>query len=332
MPFLITPGQLTRRAGFYHQLAALTGAGVGLIPSVEQLQRHPPGTEFRQPLRRVVEALHRGATFAEAVRAGRWALPFEAALLEAAERSGRLEDCLRSLGDYHEERARMARQWLGGLAYPIFLLHFAVFLLPFSQFFATGDGVAYLRKTLGVLLPLYAVVGLGLFAAQSRHGEGWRSLWEKLLHGVPLLGTGRRALALSRLAMALEALINAGVSIVEAWPLAAQASSSPALVRVVTRWRQPLETGRTPAELVRAQGVFPEMFASQYATGEASGRLDETLRRLQRYYQDEATQKFTALAQWTPRLFYLIVAGLIAWKVMAFWLGYFDLIRRAGEF
>lgn len=332
MPFLITPGHFARQADFYQQLAALTGAGLSLIQVLEQLHLHPPGAGFRVPLRRVLDQLHAGATFSEAVRASRWVTPFEEALLEAAERSGRLEPCFKLLGDYHNDRARIARRLLADLAYPVFVMHFAVFILPFPQLFVSGDWQAYLMKTFGLLLPLYALAGLGAFAAQGRHGEAWRALVEKLLRPMPLLGAGRRALALARLATALEALISAGVTIIEAWPLAARASGSPALTRTVGRWKRPLATGLTPAELVQTSGSFPDLFANQYATGEASGRLDETLLGLQRYYQEEATLKLEAAAQWTPRLFYLIIAGLIAWKVIAFWLGYFEQIQSVGGF
>ncbi len=332
MPFLVTPAQLVRRAELYHQLAALTGAGVGLIQALDQLQRHPPSFGFRAPLRRVVERLNAGSTLAEAITAGDWMTDFERALLEAGERSGRLEQCFLLLATYHDDRTRLARRLLSGLGYPVFLAHFALFILPFPQLFLTGDWLAYLSKTLGVLLPLYALVLLGVFAAQGRRGEAWRAFLEQMLRLAPVLGSGRRDLALARLAAALEALISAGVTIVEAWQLASQASGSPALARTVAGWKRPLAAGQTPAELVMASGRFPELFSNQYGTGEKSGKLDDSLRRLNRYYQDEGARKLEAVAQWTPRLFYLVVAGLIAWKIISFWMGYFEQIQKAGGF
>ena len=103
---------------------------------------------------------------------------------------------------------------IGDLAYPVFLLHFAVFIFPFAQFFASGNWAVYLGQTLGMLIPLYGVVGLMIFAAQSRHGETWRACVESCLHPVPVLGVARRYLALARLAAALEALLSAGVTII----------------------------------------------------------------------------------------------------------------------
>ena len=91
-----------------------------------------------------------------------------------------------------------------------------------------AGGLAYLRQTLGLLAPIYLVTALIIYAAQSRHGETWRASMESLLATVPVLGTARHYLALSRLAAALGALLSAGVTIIEAWDLAAAASGSPA--------------------------------------------------------------------------------------------------------
>ena len=125
---------------------------------------------------------------------------------------------------------------------------------------------------------------------------------------------------MSRLAAALEALISAGVTVVEAWDLAATASGSPAFRRAVAAWKPQLAGGRTPAELVRACRLFPETFANLYASGEISGKLDETLRRLYTFYQEEGTAKLNAFATWTPRFIYLLIVLCIAYFILQFFI------------
>jgi type II secretory pathway component PulF len=333
MPLIITPGQLSRRADFYHQLGQLSGAGLGLIQALEQIKRNPPDRSYRAPVGRVLEQITAGCTLTEALgQCGHWLPAFDIALLQAGEQSGRLDACFRLLANYYTDRARLARQMIGDLAYPAFLLHFAVFIFPFAQLFTSGNWAVYLCQTLGVLLPLYAVVALVIFAAQSRHGETWRACFETLLHPIPVLGQARRYLALARLATALEALLSAGVTIIEAWELAATASGSPALRRTVLAWRPQVNGGLTPAEVVTASGRFPELFTSQYATGEISGQLDETLRRLHAYYLEEGSRKLQAVSRWTPRAIYLCVVLMIAYRVLHFYANYFSMVRDAGGF
>ena len=196
----------------------------------------------------------------------------------------------------------------------------------------SGNALVYLLQTVGVLIPLYGIVMLLIYAAQSKHGENWRAWVESVLHPIPVLGTARRYLALARLAAALEALISAGVGSIEAWDLASSASGSPALRRAVRGWKPRMLAGQTPAEAVRASPQFPEMFANLYHTGEVSGKLDDALRQLNRHYQEEGTRKLHAVAQWTPRVIYLMVALIIAYRVVSFYADYFKQVRDAGGF
>jgi type II secretory pathway component PulF len=217
---------------------------------------------------------------------------------------------------------------MSNLMYPVFLIHAAAIIIPFPQLFLSGNLFAYLGQVLGVLLPIYAVVFFLIYAAQSRHGEKWRAVVEEVCRPIPFLGQARQDLALARLTVALEALVNAGVNIIEAWELAVMASGSPRLRRAVTAWRPRLETGQTPAEAIEDSGVFPDLFANMYRTGEISGQLDQTLKRLHGLYQDSASRKLRLLAEWTPRLVYLAIALLIAWQIISFWLGYFNQIGQ----
>ena len=132
-------------------------------------------------------------------------------------------------------------------------------------------------------------------------------------------GAARRSLALARLAAALEALLSAGVLITNAWELAVAASGSPALARAVRGWKEKVETGATPADLMRAAPEFPEMFASLYSSGEMSGQLDDTLKRLQRHYQEEGNHRMRVIAEWSPKLIYYVVMLLIAWQIIAYY-------------
>lgn len=327
---VFTPGQFTRRAELYRQLAQLTAAGLPILKALEQLERHPPSPAFRTPLRLMREGIVAGCTFSEALSvSGRWAAPFDVALVNAGERSGRLDVSLRTLADLYAERARMARQMIGDLAYPVFLLHFAVLIFAFIRYVGTWKLESGLVLIAGVLLPVYLVVVVLIFVSQSRHGDAWRTIYEKLLHHVPLVGSGRRELALARLALALEALINAGVTIIEAWELAATVSGSPALRRTVHQFLPDVKAGQTPSEAVSACGQFPELFSNQYHAGEVSGKLDETLQRLYRYFQEEGSRKIQMVSQWTPRLIYLIIALCIAYFIINFWMNYFQNIWNA---
>jgi type II secretory pathway component PulF len=332
MSFIVTPRQFTQRAEFYHQLAQLTSAGIGVLPALEQLKRNPPGHSFREPIQRLLDELAQGRTFTGSLQQlNAWLPEFDIALIDAGERSGRLDACFRLLADSYNDRARITKQMISQLIYPVGLIHFAalvfIIVLPFARSQLNTNVIPLLLiKAALALAPLYLATALIIYATQSRHGEKWRALIESLLRWIPLLGTARRSLAIARLAAALEALINAGVNIIQAWDLAGNASGSPALRRAVASMKPEVLAGRTPAEVIREHSQFPDLFANLYASGEVSGKLDETLHRLYAHYQEEGTYKLNAFAQWMPRLIYGLVAAMVAYNVIKFWTGYFNQI------
>ncbi|HXE41631.1 MAG TPA: type II secretion system F family protein [Candidatus Baltobacteraceae bacterium] len=333
MPLIVTPGQFSQRADFYHQLAQLTAAGIGVTNALEQLKRHPPARSYRRPLEFFLIELAKGKTFSESLRSVDWLPDFDLTLIEAGERSGRLDHCFRALAEYYNQRATLAKQIISELLYPAFLIHFAalIFLivLPWatSQFNASLP-MLLLKATLK-LSPIYIITALTIYANQSKHNSKWRAFMDGIWNCVPVLRSARHSLALSRLTLALEALISAGVGVIQAWELAVTASNSPRLQRAVVEWKSHFANGRTPAELVGMASVFPETFANLYHSGEISGKLDETLLRLHTFYQEDATYKFHLLSQWIPRLIYILVVIAVAFKVIQFWTGYYSNVSKA---
>jgi type IV pilus assembly protein PilC len=326
MPLIITPGQLKRRAELYHTLGVLLGAGLTAPQALEQLHRNPPSFSQRAPIAQIQEYLRQGETVGSAVgRMGSWMPAFDAALLEAGDKSGRLDACFKLLAVYYEERAQLARQIISDLTYPVGLYHFAALIFAFVAYVmpgtSSGKATLFWFHLLAPLVPIYGVVLFLFFACQGRRGAEWRSLVEGLLRRVPLLGGARRSLALARLAAALEALLNAGILITNAWEMAVAASGSPALGRSVRGWKEAVESGSTPAELMKQSREFPEMFTSLYTTGEISGQLDESLQRLHTIYQDEGRRKMRQAGLWAANLVKWGVMLLVAYKIVSFYMG-----------
>lgn len=325
---VFSPSQLTQRSEFYHQLGQMTMVGVSLVSSLEHLQQSPPASSYRAPIQQVLKHLATGSTFSESLAAVPNFLPeFDITLIQAGEKSGRIDHSFRMLSEYYAARAENTKHMVSSLIYPAFLLHLLVAVTTLVLFLWLRPLV--FLPLVGLVLVYIGVIFM-IYAGQSKHGEPWRAFIESALHPVPVLGTARHSLALARLSAALEALLSAGVSIIDAWEMAGVASGSPALRRTVIAWRPLLNAGHTPAEVLRTAPRFPELFKNQYASGEITGRLDDSMRRLHRYYQDEGSRKLKAVARWVPIFIYFAVALLIALFVFWFYLDvYPSILNRA---
>jgi type II secretory pathway component PulF len=334
MALIVTPGILAKRAEFYFQLSAMIRAGLPLIKSLENIERKPPGSGYRRPIRIILTHLKQGESFAGALhQVGGWLPVFDKALLEAGERSGRIDECFRMLSGYYEATAKRLRQIIGRMIYPIGLLHFALLIFPLDKLkgmILQGDANAYIAQKIATFIPAYLIFFALVFVLQSQRFAVWRSLIEMMTGFVPYLGAARKAIALNRLAAALEALINAGVPIAEAWTLSAAASGSPSLERTVAKWRPQIESGGyTPGELALHSSAFPDMFSSLYKSGEISGQLDDSLMRLREYYQEESTRK---LDVFTKVLVGTVVMGVmiaVAYFIISFYAEHFKGIGDA---
>jgi type II secretory pathway component PulF len=327
MAIFHTPRQLRRTAEFYRQLAALLAAGIPAVQAIQQIARHPPAAADRPRLLRATRHIESGCSLTEAFSVDRgWFAVFDLALLKAGEKSGRIVESSRTLADHYAGRAQLLERFITSLIYPAFLLHLAVVVFPpdlLPRLIWHGEVGFFLGQKLLVLAPLYGGALLLAFALQSRRALVWQAMVEQVLHLVPGLGPARRELALARLSAALEALISAGVNLIEAWGLAADASGSPALLRAVRQWEPRVVAGELPSDQVRQSREFPELFANLYFTGETSGQLDHELRHLHEFYLDSSSRRLTRFTVATGLVITLAVMGTVAFWIIRFWTGYF---------
>src|SRR5688572_20338485 len=333
MSLLIAPGQLASRSELFHQLSQVVASGIGLIGALQILQRNPPRPSLRAPIGRLLQQLESGSTFGDSLEhSGQWLSSFDIALLQAGEKSGRLPDCFRLLADYYAQRAQLARQVIGFSVYPLIVFHMAVFLFPIGKFtdlILKGAIIPFVFQKACVLVPVYGIALFLAYATQSTHGERWRATMERLFASLPLLGTARRSLAIARLSIALEALLNAGVNTIEAWEIAAAASGSPALRRVVAVEKPRMIEGSQPSEMVSAHREFPSTFASLYHSGEISGTLDDALSRSYVMFHEEGSRKMKQFVFGLAGLLVGCVMLMVAWNVVRFYMGYFQQMNDA---
>jgi type II secretory pathway component PulF len=74
------------------------------------------------------------------------------------------------------------------------------------------------------------------------------------------------------------------------------------------------------------------MFKNLYLSAETSGNLDETMHRLFLHYQEESSRKLETISAMAPRVLYFFIVIGVAYQVISFYLGYFDMIKDAGGF
>lgn len=330
----------------------MIAAGVSLTNAMEMVGRNRSTGIPQKVIQQITSHLKEGHTFTDAMqfvsgqkralqgievtlkpRREYWLSDFDVALLSAGEQSGQLDSAFRLLARYCSSRAKIIRDTIASMIITIVTLH--VFLLVFPPSFLVAFVIGIIDNRYGLCLPfiiekalvfggIYFAVWFLIFACQGNRGENWRAAVEAIFNIIPFLRLAVKYLAVARLSMALDALLNAGVPVINAWRLAVAACGSPQLKSDIMKWLPQLEHGSTPADMVAQIRYFPDMFTHLYQTGEISGRMDETLTRLHTYFEEEGFRKLKVFCNIVNYSIYFIVAFAIAWFVIHFYVSYFN--------
>ena len=312
----------------------MIAAGVPLIQALEMAGKNPAVGSLRKMIPVLIGHLQNGLTFSDSmVRIHGWLPEFDVALLSVGEQSGRLDKSFKLLAAYYATRARIIRDTIAGSIVTIATLHVFLLVFPLNLWIAFAMGIynghyaqciPFMIEKAVVFGAIYGIAFFLIFAGQGNRGGNWRTAVERLLQVVPVLRVARKYLVLSRLSGALEALISGGVTVVRSWPMAAAAAGSPRLIHSISTWPPELEHGATPADLVNRTRFFPEMFANLYTTGEQTGKLEETLARLQEFYQEEGFRALRLFTRVMNGAIYGLVVLLVGYFIIHFWVTYYN--------
>ena len=291
----------SRRAAFYRGLSALLAAGLPLDRALAMLMGEDAasGGAEAQALAPVRDAVCEGRPFAAAMAeacAGSMA-PYEAAMLEAAERTGALAEMLSRIGGFLEARLAMAERLRSAAVYPCFVLFLGVavaflmlgVLVPSAQKSLAEAGVGLPPLSVAVVaasrwvawggsaLIVAAAVAVAAVSARCRKSLSARECVARFLLKAGPFRRPLRALASQRFAATLSALLRAGVPLVDALPLAGAATGNAWIAREVAAEAEAVRNGKAASAAVADVPELAPWIAEWTRVGEAGGCLDEML-------------------------------------------------------
>ena len=323
--------RLRDKQSLYHSLGQLLRSGVTFPAALQKLAPTARG-RLRALLRALNSAVERGSTIAEAFAAQRPAVSeMEASIVAAVERAGRLDRGLTQLAEYFGALDAARRGIWKKLAYPIFILHFGVLSLGIGTLISQGLG-AYVHEVGSLLLLVYAVALLVAIAVPMLSEAGARSAGlDAVLRAIPQIGAIRQNFAVARFCSTYEMQLGAGVNVMDSLKAAGRASRSGLIAGTVAAAVPEVLKGGEVGPLLARGSAFPEEMLRSFSVGEQTGRIDEELDRLSAEHRAVALAKLDSLAEWLPRLLYLVVAAYIGYRIVSFYAGYLKQVEEIGN-
>jgi general secretion pathway protein F len=310
----LTPMSFNVRADLFSQLAIMEDAGLPFDNAL-RLVHLPPGERRRQA--GTLEWIRLG--IADAGLKGGLFTSIEASLLRAATASGSPSRAYHLLADHYARRSARAKMMRSRLMLPAIMLVIAVFIRPLPNLVA--GTLSWGRYLLTYLLPCIAAGGAAYLLCQpSPHWQAARAL-RSVLYRVfslaPLFGPVQLRRNLRDFFDSLALLLEAGVPILDALPMALSTVRDPALKKQLSQIKPRIQSGASFSQAI-SELSFPGhvQACALIAPGEASGALAQMLLR---YSEAEAVaiNRFDDLvAEWVPRIAYTSTALLIGYAMI----------------
>jgi len=269
------------------------------------------------------------------------------ALIQAGEAAGVLDKILKKMADVLEKQRQFASKTKGALIYPAIIIVMMAVVTALMMIFVVPQ-MTVMYKDFGAELPLPTRVLIGLsnfmvsfwplllvfgflvFGLVSRWAkiEIGGLIIEKYMFKLPIIGPLKRTMILTEFARTLGLLAAAGISILDALRIVAEAMGSRIYRDGVLQAADRVEKGVSLAEAMSGVAEFPAILGQMIAVGEQTGKVDETLLKLSTYYEEESETKVKALTTAIEPLIMIVMGIGVGFLVFAVITPIYDLTSK----
>ena len=337
-------------AVFIRLFATMIEAGLPLVPSLNILVRQTANKAFRKVIRKVVLDVQSGDTLAEAFRRHPKVFPeLSVNMVAAGEAAGALDTILARLSGFLEKSNALGRKVRAAMMYPAMIFAITIpavaillaFVIPtFETMFASAGiplpaptrmviGASALVQRFWWALPVIGIAGAVALIRIRRSSRG-RHLIDRLLLGVPILGDLLRKAGVARFTRTLATLIASGVSILEGLDITARTAGNQVIHDAVMKSRASIAAGATIAEPLKESGAFTPMVVRMVDVGEQTGALDEMLKHVADFYDQEVDAALDMLIAAVEPVMIVVLGVVVGGMIVAMYLPVFDMINLVG--
>lgn len=315
-------------------VATLLSAGVSLERALDFAGRHASHPAIAEAFRAVQSDVQRGVMLSDAVRKQAVLGAFAAAVCQAGEESGTLDQALERLANWYESEQELRNQVRTALMYPSLMgivAGLGVFIL---LTFVVPRFVAILGDV-GGELPLSTRILVG--ASQVIVGGWWiwiplvlvavfltrrwladpgnRQRWHAARLKFPGVGALEQSAATARFTSALGVLLNSGTPMLAAVRVARQGVANDAIAGELTAAGERIARGERVADSLT--GALPPLAVELLAAGEESGRLPEMCVRVAAVHEAAVARSLRAVVRLIEPVLILVFGAIVGFIALA---------------
>lgn len=322
---------LREKVVFFRIMATMTNASMTVLKSLTALRRQEKTKKMQDFYDYMIERVQAGNTLNESLRSyGENFTDAECSIIEAGERTGKLNQGLLQVADQVEKMDSISRKLKGAMTYPIVLIGgmivvvvvLMVKVIPtLLQFFGDPEtlppATQAIMKTSAFFSNYWLWMVIILTAAfifykiWKRTAEG-KYLNDKMILNLPIAGPIVKKVILSRFSRVFSNLIGSGVAIVEAIRIVASAVGNEVYRQRILLLRQDIKAGKKMAESLEDDPMFPELLVAMLRVGEETAQIGDTVVKIADFYDEEVDIAIGSIQKLIEPVILVVMGGVIA--------------------
>ena len=328
---------VSERALVTRQLATLIAAGLPVEEGLLAVSRQTENTRTQKMLAAVRSQVMEGYSLANSFAEYPNAFPISyRATVAAGESAGHLDLVMERLAEFTESQQVSRAKIQQAAIYPVvlFILTLAIlagllgYVVPdiVEVFSDTGQELPFLTTMIiaisdfvvdyGVYV-LLLIVLLAVLLRRLLKVPAIRLAWDRRLLHLPVIARLSRGINAAQFSSTLSILSSSGVPLIDAMTITGEVLSNAWLKQAVSRASVNVSEGSTLNAALEKSGYFPPMMLHMIASGESSGELDEMLKKVATYMQQDVELLTGILLSLFGPLMLLVVGCTVFIIVMA---------------
>lgn len=317
------------------EFSIIINAGMPLAKAVGMVADQTKDKRIKKLLKDITIDVKNGYTLADSIenKGQDYFPPSFIETVRAGETSGTMDKSFSSLQTYYEKQAYIKEKVKGAMTYPVFLLGLAavviavvlgvampVFKDMFSEFDTEMPALTQMvidvsdffsrNVLIIVIIILTIIMGFKLYKGTE---EGRLNL-AKLSANVPILKNVVLMNSASQLANTLSTLLASGIPMVQSVQVTSKVMDNYYMSQKLAACVNKIEEGKSLGDCLKDARCFPDMLVEMVAMGEDTGSLEDTLRTIGGYFDEEvnnATKKMLDALQPMITVFLGLIIGTI---------------------
>jgi type IV pilus assembly protein PilC len=335
---LIRKVSLKQIVNFTRQLSTMMNSGLPLTDSLNLLKSQFEGAGLMEEvIERALDGIQSGSPLAKSLE------PYNrvfgeayVATIAAGEEGGVLEKVLEKLADNLEGKDEFQGKVKGAMIYPTIVI-IGMIAVMFVMMIFVLPKLMELYSEFGSEMPMATQILMGIsnfaiktwfllpvliFGAVFGFKMGMKNPKTALkIDGfklkIPIFGRLTEKTVMAEVCRTLGMLLGAGISLVEALNIVANSAGNYVYTEAFRKAAERVEKGFTLADAIAENPVFPVIVAQMTATGEETGKLDEILFKVSKYFATEAEQGVKALTSAIEPLIMIVLGIGVGFLVIA---------------